>query len=432
MNSKVAPVTTEINKKGNLEIGGCDTISLAEKFGTPLYVMDEKTLVENCRNYTEPLKKIYPKHLVIFANKAMCVTGILKIIKKEELGADVVSGGELFNTLAAGINKEKIYFHGNNKSPQELKEALENKIGRIVVDNLDELKRLDALTKKQKKTAKILLRVNPGIEAHTHEFVQTGKVNSKFGIAKEQILHVVKLIEHMSGLDFVGLHAHIGSQILGLDSYYAEIGVLTDLAIQIKKETGKTCGEINIGGGLGIAYLEEYPLFDIKDAVAKIAQYFKDTVKNKGLGEPLLILEPGRSIVGRAGVTLYTVGVVKDIPAVEKYVVVDGGMGDNPRQILYSAKYETTIANKASHKKEETVTVAGRYCESGDVLIKDSKLQPAEVGDTLAIFATGAYNYSMAMNYNQVPKPAVVLVKSGKVKLIVKRQTYKDLVRNEL
>jgi diaminopimelate decarboxylase len=242
----------------------------------------------------------------------------------------------------------------------------------------------------------------------------------------------VKLLEHMPGLDFVGLHAHIGSQILGIDSYYAEIEVLTDLALQIKKEARKACSEINIGGGLGIAYLEEYPLFDIKEAVAKIAQFFKDKVKAKGLGEPLLVLEPGRSIVGRAGVTLYTVGTVKDIPAIEKYVVIDGGMGDNPRPILYSAKYEATIAGKAGSKKEETVTIAGRYCESGDILIKDSKLQPAEAGDTLAVFATGAYNYSMAMNYNQVPKPAVVLVKSGKAKLLVKRQTYKDLSRNEL
>ena len=410
------PITAKINEKGHLEIGGCDLVDLAAEFGTPLYVMDEVTLRGKCREYCTAFKNA----LIIYANKALCNTAILKIIQDEGLGADVASGGELFTVRKAGCDLKTVYFHGNNKTQKELMEAVEIGVGRIVVDNLDELRLLDRITEKLGKKVDILFRVNPGIEAHTHEFIQTGQIDSKFGIGKDKIPEAIQLAGKMKHVNFIGLHSHIGSQIFDIQPFLAEIDILCGLA------KGNPVEEINIGGGLGIDHsgTDEVPTID--RFAEEVVGHFKE------LSDARLILEPGRSIVGNAGVTLYSVGGVKEIPGIRKYVSIDGGMADNPRPILYDAKYSAVLANKARKPAAEKVTVAGRFCESGDKLIKDIELPKVEVGDILTVFATGAYNYSMAGNYNRVGRPAMVLVNNGAPTLILKRESNEDLTLNDV
>lgn len=426
------PITSKINTKGHLEIAGCDCVDLASEFGTPLYVMDEVTLRGKCREYRTAFKDRYQNTLIIYASKALCTTALLRIINDEGLGVDVSSGGEFFTARNAGCNLSNIYFHGNNKPERELEEAIDAGIGRIVVDNLQELANLDKITEKLKKKIKILFRVNPGIDAHTHEFIQTGQIDSKFGISKENIVEAVKLTQKMNFVDFVGLHAHIGSQIFDVKPFLAEIDVLTTLAAQILKTTQIRVEELDIGGGLGIDYSGSDDVTSIDSFAKEIVDRLKTNLAKEDLLEPKLILEPGRSIVANAGITLYKIGSVKEIPGIRKYVAVDGGMSDNPRPILYQAKYEALIANKANDKKSEKVTVCGRFCETGDKLIIDYDLQKAEPNDILAVFCTGAYNYSMASNYNRVPRPAMVLVNNGTGTLIVKRESYQDLVQNDI
>ncbi|MFA4905646.1 MAG: diaminopimelate decarboxylase [Candidatus Margulisiibacteriota bacterium] len=414
------PITAKINEKGHLEIGGCDLVDLAAEFGTPLYVMDEVTLRGKCREYRTAFKNRYDNTLIIFANKALCNTAILKIIQDEGLGADVASGGELFTARRAGCNLKTVYFHGNNKTQKELMDAVEMEIGRIVVDNLDELALLDRITEKLGKKIDILFRVNPGIEAHTHEFIQTGQIDSKFGISKENVAEAIKLAQRTKYVHFIGLHSHIGSQIFDIEPFLKEIEILCALS------EGMNVEEINLGGGLGIDHSGS-------DQVPTIDQFAEEVVAQfKKLSAARLVLEPGRSIVGNAGVTLYAVGGIKEIPGIRKYVSVDGGMADNPRPILYDAKYSAVLANKARKPVGEKVTVAGRFCESGDKLIKDIELPKVEVGDILAVFATGAYNYSMASNYNRVGRPAMVLVNNGAPTLILKRESNEDLTLNDV
>jgi len=420
------PITAKINEKGHLEIGGCDTVDLAGEFGTPLYVMDEVTLRGKCREYRTAFKNRYDNTLIIYANKALCNTAILKIIEDEGLGADVASGGELYTARKAGCNLKTIYFHGNNKTQKELMEAVDLEIGRIVVDNFDELALLDRLTEKVGKKVDILFRVNPGIEAHTHEFISTGRIDSKFGISRERVAEAIKLANKSKYVNFIGLHAHIGSQIFDVKPFLAELDILCDLSAISPVE------EINMGGGLGIDHsgTDEVPTID-QFAEEVVGQFKKSCAQHK-LGEPRLILEPGRSIVGNAGVTLYTVGGIKEIPGIRKYVSVDGGLADNPRPILYDANYSALLANKARKPAGEKVTIAGRFCESGDKLIKDIELPRVEVGDILAVLATGAYNYSMASNYNRVGRPAMVLINNGTPTLILKRESYEDLTQNDV
>jgi len=425
------PITAKVNKNGHLEIGGCDVVSLAKEFGTPLYVLDEKTIRERCRSYKTSFRAGYPNTDFIYASKALCAAAVLKVISDEGFGFDIVSGGELYTALKSRCNPRRIFFHGNNKSQEELREALDAPVGRIVVDSLSELNELDKLTKAGGHRADVLLRVNPGIEAHTHEYIKTGHIDSKFGIAKSEILKAVKLIEKMKNVNFRGLHAHIGSQILKVEPFVEEIEVLVNLAAEIYKETKIEVEEINIGGGLGITYVDEEPP-SINSFAEALSQALKKKVAECKVPEPKLILEPGRSIIGNAGVTLYTVGRIKDVQGIRKYIVVDGGMGDNPRPMLYEARYDAIIGNKAQDKRKEKVTIAGRYCESGDVLIKDILLQKPEVSDILVVFSTGAYNYSMASNYNRVARPAMVLVANGDASLIVKRESYEDMVKNDV
>lgn len=425
------PITAKINAKNHLEIGGCDCVELAQEFGTPLYVLDEVTLRGKCREYRTALKDRYPNSLVIYASKALCTTAVLKIMQDEGLGADVASGGELFTARRAGVAPENIYFHGNNKSEKELSEALEAGVGRIVVDNLTELSNLDRITAKLKKKARILFRVNPGIDAHTHEFIQTGKVDSKFGIARENIVAAVKQAKGMNFIEFVGLHAHIGSQIFDVKPFLAEVDVLISLAIEVEQKAGEKVTELNVGGGVGIDYLGNENVPSVDSFVKQVVEHLEEKCDEGHFTKPKLILEPGRSIVGNAGVTLYTVGSVKEIPGIRTYVAVDGGMADNPRPILYAAKYDAVLANKAGSPKIGPITVAGRFCESGDKLIENLELPEVEARDLLAVFCTGAYNYSMASNYNRVTRPAMVLLNSGSAKLIVKRESYDDLVQCE-
>lgn len=420
------PITAKINEKGHLEIGGCDLVDLAAEFGTPLYVMDEVTLRGKCREYRTAFKNRYDNTLIIFANKALCNTAILKIIQDEGLGADVASGGELYTARRAGCNLKNIYFHGNNKTQKELMDAVEMELGRIVVDNLDELALLDRITEKLGKKIDILFRVNPGIEAHTHEFIQTGQIDSKFGIGKENVAEAIKLAQRTKYLNFIGLHSHIGSQIFDIQPFLAELDILCELA------AGAAIEEINIGGGLGIDHSGSDVVPTIDQFAEEVVGHFKKCWEKHKLAEPRLILEPGRSIVGNAGVTLYSIGGIKEIPGIRKYVSVDGGMADNPRPILYDAKYSAVLANKARKPVGEKVTVAGRFCESGDKLIKDIELPKVEVGDILAVFATGAYNYSMASNYNRVGRPAMVLVNNGAPTLILKRESNEDLTLNDV
>jgi len=415
------PQTAKINKDGVLEIGGCDVASLAGRFGTPLYVMDEKTLRERCRSFVSAFKSGYDDSLVVYASKALCTAAVMKIVSDEGLGVDVVSGGELYTALKAGCDPKKIYFHGNNKSGAEIGEALEAGVGRFVADSFEELRVIDELSSSSGSRADVMLRINPGVEAHTHEFIQTGKTDSKFGIDRSKAEEAVDLISKMKNVNFIGLHAHIGSQIFDPRSFTAELDVLLGIAAKVSSE------EINIGGGLGIDYLEEEGAPTIESFAETITSHFRK--HGKGMK---LVLEPGRSIVGPAGVTLYRVGVIKDIPGVRKYVSVDGGMADNPRPILYQARYDAVIGNRAGDKRTEKVTIAGRYCESGDVLIKDIMIQPPSVGDTVAVMCTGAYNYSMASNYNRVPRPAMVLVSDGDAVEIVGRETYEDITAKDV
>ena len=426
--------TMRINSKGHLEIGGCDTVALAKKFGTPLYVIDEELLRQNCRAFYNGFKRDYPGNEVIYASKAFMTMAICKIIEEENLGLDVVSGGELYTALKAGFPPEKIYFHGNNKSREELIMALENDIGKIIVDNWHELNMLNELARKMNKVPNIYIRVSPGIEAHTHQYVKTGQIDSKFGfpLFNGDAMRAIEYALTLKNVNLVGLHSHIGSQIFDSYSYKAEIEIMMNFIKLIKEFLGWEVEELDLGGGFGIAYTEE----DDPQPIEKIAHEMMQSVKEYSVSlnvkMPKIIVEPGRSIIGNAGTTLYTVGAIKEIPGIRKYVAVDGGMSDNIRTALYGAKYEAIVANKARLPRIEKVSIAGKLCESGDMLIWDILLPEIEEGDILAVLSTGAYNYSMASNYNRLPRPAAVLVSNGQADVIVERETYEDLVRKDV
>ena len=425
----------KVNPNGNLEIGGCDCVALAQKYGTPLYVMDEELIRKNCKTYKNSIEKHYDGNgLVLYASKAFSCKAIYRIVKEEGLGIDVVSGGELYTALSVGFPVEKIYFHGNNKTADELCMALENDIGRIVVDNIYELELLDRLAREYGKRPKILFRIKPGIDAHTHSCIRTGQIDSKFGVALEtgEAREIIARALKLAHVEVVGVHCHIGSQIFDSEPFQLAAERLADFIASIRDEFGITLRELNLGGGYGIKYLSNDQPISYDCYIEKVSAEIKRIASEKGVELPFVLMEPGRSIVGEAGITLYTVGAVKDIPGVRKYVSVDGGMGDNPRYALYQAEYEAAVANRPAGEPHELVTVVGKYCESGDILIKDIMLPRVQPGDTLAVLSTGAYNYSMASNYNRMPRPAVVMVNQGKDTLIIRRESYEDLVRNDL
>jgi diaminopimelate decarboxylase len=431
-NQNIKPITTKRNQAGNLSIGGCDLVELAEKYKTPLYVMDEETLRGIAKQYKDAFSK-YENTKMMFASKALMTSAIAKILHDEGFGFDVVSGGEIYTVKHAGVGLENATFNGNNKSYEEIEMAIEEKIGRISVDNFYELEILNEILEKQNKTQTILLRITPGIECHTHEYIQTGHLDSKFGFDLTQIDDAINLIlQKYKNLNLVGLHAHIGSQIFETKVYEDEIEVFIKEFRRIKDKFNLELTEINIGGGLGVTYIES----DVPPSIYTIADLIINAIEKNcekyNIKKPVLYIEPGRSIVATAGVTLYTVGSTKQVPKGRKYIAVDGGMSDNARPSMYQAQYVADIANYKENLSKEKVTVAGKFCESGDVLIYDIELAAPKSGDILCVYNTGAYGYSMASNYNLAPKPAMVLVNNSQSAIIVNRETYKQLVQNDV
>jgi len=425
--------TMRVNEKGHLEIGGCDSVDLAREFGTPLYVLDEMCFRQNCRDYYRAFTLKYGAG-VVYAGKTLLSLAVCRMVDEEGLGLDVVSGGELFTALKAGFPAEHIYFHGNNKSFAEITMGLEAGIGYFMVDNLCELELLNDLAGKAGKTVAVILRVTPGVEAHTHEYIRTGQIDTKFGLVIEngQAMAAVKRALKFEKIKFKGLHCHIGSQIFELDSYSHTAEVMMAFVKRVIEETGCSVEVLDLGGGLGVYYAEGDQPRPVQDYAEVLMRAVLEKAAEYGFPAPKIIVEPGRSISGPAGTTLYTVGAIKDIPGIRKYLAVDGGMGDNPRPALYQARYEACLAGKIGQQASELVSVAGKCCESGDMLIWDIVLPPAEPGDILAVSCTGAYNYSMSMNYNRLPRPAMVLVKEGRAELIIRRESYEDLIVNDL
>lgn len=424
-----------VNKKNHLEIGGVSAVELAKKYKTPLYVMDENLIRKNCRTYKNAIDKYYNSNgLALYASKAFSCVGIYKIVKEEGLGVDVVSGGELYTALKAGFPAEKIYFHGNNKTYDELVFAVSSGVSRIVVDNIYELKMLNDISKAENKVSKIMFRIKPGIDAHTHDFVKTGQIDSKFGVALEngEAFDIIREAMSFDNIEVVGIHCHIGSQIFDIEPFEEAAEVMLGFMAKIKAELGIELSELNLGGGFGIKYTDSDDPIEYDKYIEAVSKVVYSKAEKAGLKVPKIIMEPGRSIVASAGVTLYTVGGVKDIKNVRKYISVDGGMADNPRYILYGSKYTALLANKAADEANDVVTIAGKCCESGDLIGENMSLAKAEVGDILAVLATGAYNYSMASNYNRIPRPCVVAVYNGEDRLLVKRESYEDIIKNDV
>jgi len=420
-------------KNGVLKIGGVEVPALAKEFGTPLYIMNKAQIEENIRAYKSAIDTCYDGHgLVLYASKAFSVKEIYRIAKEEGIGVDVVSGGELYTALSVGFPAERICMHGNNKGVEELRYAVENGVGRIVADSEEELDMLDALLEGRKEIPRILLRVKPGIEAHTHDFIQTGQEDSKFGVSITEGDALRVLCKSFHNFKISGIHCHIGSQIFEDEPFILATDLMIKLLADVYKASGHLMEDVNLGGGFGIRYTEKDSPRPYKDAMRATISAVKTAVEKYDVPLPFLMVEPGRSIVGEAGTTVYTVGAIKSVPGIRKYVSVDGGMADNPRYIMYAAEYDAVLPERVYADRVETVTICGKCCESGDIIIRDIKMPEMKRGDLLAVLSTGAYNYSMSSNYNRLTRPAVVMVKDGETKLCVRRETYEDLVRNDL
>jgi len=431
--------TQEINSQGHLAIGGCDVLDLVRQFGTPLYVMDEELIRRNCREYLVGFRSRYPKTDIAFAGKAFLNMAMCRLLHQEGLYLDVASAGEIHTALLAGFPADRLFFHGNNKSEEELRMALEKGIGRVVVDNLGELDLLNRLATEEGRKADILLRLTPGIDPHTHRLIRTGQADTKFGlnIKDGSAIGAVQQALSMPGITLRGFHCHVGSQLLDTEAHRAAVRIMIEFTKEVLDRTGFAADEINTGGGLGIRYVEGQKPPTIDEFAADITDTFLKTLNEVGLNhEPRLIQEPGRSIVGPAGTTLYTVGTIKTVPITDSpgyrtYVAIDGGMSDNPRPALYDAVYEAFLANKMKEEPTNVVTISGKHCET-DTLIQSIQVPDVVPGDILAVQCTGAYNYTMSSNYNRFPRPAVVLVANGKPEIIVRRETLDDLVSHDV
>lgn len=432
-NSVLFPISAGVNSSDHLTLGGCDVVDLVSNFGTPLYVFDEETLRHMCKKFRDEFGKRYHRTRVLYGAKAYVNPAIAKIIHEEGLGMDIVSGGELAVAKAVGFPADLIYFHGNNKSYDELHMALKFGIGRIVVDNFHELDTLGKLSASQDIVQDVMIRLSPGIDPHTHEKTTTGVLDSKFGFSIEtgDGARAIRQALDTPSLNVVGIHFHLGSPIFELEPYSVAVDTVLTYLTQFKSE-GLTLHEFSPGGGFAIGYLRD----QIPPPISSYAEVITTVVKSRcaelGFGEPLLAIEPGRATIGRSGVALYTTGAIKNIPSVRKYVSLDGGMADNIRPALYNSKYEAVVANKMSDPPQETVTLAGKYCESGDILVRDAPVPKLEPGDIIALPAAGAYAPSMASNYNMSPKPAIVMVKDGDSHLIRRRESYEDLMRSDV
>ena len=420
-----------INESGILEFDQCNLVELAKKYDTPCYIFSENIIRKKCREYVNAFSGRNVDFEILYAGKAFLVKAICSILKEEGLSLDISSGGELYTALSAGFSPDKIFFHGNNKSQEEIEFAVKEKIGTMMVDNEYELDLINQIAKELKSKVKIMLRVTPGIDTHTHKYIQTGKVDSKFGIDISKVPDFIKKVLSKEHISYSGLHCHLGSQIFDLSPYVLAIKELVKLIRKIKDIEGIDTLNLNLGGGLGVKYLGSDLPPSIENFVNLIVDNVENEVRKNNLIIPKILVEPGRSIVAEAGITLYTIGTIKEIPRIRKYLIVDGGMADNPRPILYDAKYEAVLVNKINNPPKEMVTIGGKCCESGDILIKDLNLPSTSPGDLLLVFTTGAYHYSMSSNYNRLPRPVVVLVNQGKDGVIVKRETYTDIVRND-
>ena len=426
-----------INEKGHLCLAGQDTVELAKQYGTPLYLFDEDRIRERCRTYQTAIKQAFGTSAsALYASKAASFRAIYRIMKEEGMGVDVVSSGEIYTAQSAGFPMEKAYFHSNNKTDADVKYAIENGIGYFVVDNREELDAIQYFAGEQGIKQKILLRLTPGIDPHTYAAVATGKVDSKFGSAIEtgQAEEMTVYAMGLSNLDLVGYHCHVGSQVFDSDVFLRAAAIMLNFADSMKEKYGFVLRELDLGGGYGVRYVESDPEIDIAANIREVGEAVKAQCKTLGLDLPAVRMEPGRSIVADAGMTLYTVGTVKRIPGYKNYVSVDGGMTDNPRFALYGSSYTVLLANRANDPSEPfRCSVVGRCCESGDILQENVAL-PANTqrGDLLAVLTTGAYNYSMSSNYNRIPRPPVVMLKDGNSTLAVRRETFEDICRNDI
>ncbi|MBP1890312.1 diaminopimelate decarboxylase [Clostridium moniliforme] len=421
-------------EENTLVIGGVKTTKLAEEFGTPLYVMDEELLRNNCRKYFSLFKCYENGNKVAYAGKSFLTLSMCKLVEEEGLYLDVVSGGELYTAYKANFPLERVLFHGNNKTLEEINMGVKLGVGTFVVDNLFEIEQLNQISKKEGRIQNIYLRITPGIEAHTHEYIKTGQIDSKFGFAPvgDNIINAIKRAIKLENVNLCGLHCHIGSQIFEITPYEDAAEIMLKLIKRIKDETGYLIKELDLGGGFGIYYSNEDKPKETEEYCNAILNKVDEVCKKINLEKPILVIEPGRSISGNAGITLYTIGSIKDIPSIRKYVSVDGGMTDNIRPALYNARYECIVANRVIYDSKEKVTISGKCCESGDILLKAIKIPSVLSGDLLAVMSTGAYGYSMSNNYNKIPKAAVVMVSNGESRIICKRESYDDIIKNEV
>lgn len=423
-----------INTAGHFTVAGIDTVGLAKEYGTPLYVFDEDKMRSMCQKYTEGAARYFKNAKILFASKALSFKEIYRIADNEGLCADTVSSGEIYTALAAGFPPEKIHFHGNNKTVADLEYAVKSGVGVIIADNLAELDDLDEICAAESKTVSVVLRVTPGIDPHTHVKISTGKVDSKFGSAIEtgQALEAVRYALSKKHIRLIGIHCHVGSQSFDPQPFLDAADIMMRFLAEIREKTGVTLSVLNLGGGFGVRYVPDQQNLDIDYMLREIAARVRNNCEIYGLDEPEMNFEPGRSIVAAAGVTLYTVGNIKTIPGYKSYVSIDGGMADNPRYALYQAPYYSLIANKADRDMDFVADIAGRCCESGDLIQEHTLLQTPEKGDILAVCVTGAYNYSMASNYNRLPRPALVIVGKNGTRLGIRRESLEDLIRNDL
>ncbi|MBP5245534.1 MAG: diaminopimelate decarboxylase [Clostridia bacterium] len=422
-----------INEEGHFTVCGYDTVKLAKEYGTPLYLLDADKVRKMAGIYTECAKKYFKNAKILFASKALSFKKIYKLAESAGLCADTVSPGEIYTALEAGFDPKKIYFHGNNKTYEEIEYALSNGIGYFVADNEVEIENIEAACVKLSKKADVILRVTPGIDPHTHEKIATGKVDSKFGVAIEtgQAMEFVRRTLSKKNITLCGIHCHVGSQSFDPQPFLDAADIMMKFIYDVKKECGYTLEILNLGGGFGVRYLPEQTNLDIEYMLKEISARIKANCEKYGIDEPEVCFEPGRSIVAAAGVTLYTVGNVKTITGYKSYISIDGGMADNPRYALYKAPYYCLIADKADKDMDFRADVAGRCCESGDLIQENVFIQKPDIGDVLAVCVTGAYNYSMSSNYNRLCKPALVMLSKDKVEIGVKRETFEDLVRND-
>jgi len=430
-NRNLAPLSSALDREGRLQVGGCTLSELARTYGTPLYVLDEATLRASCRAYREALQRHYPgPSLALYASKANSSLAITALVAEEGLGLDAVSAGELLTALGGGMPAERIVLHGNNKSAEELALAAAHGVT-VVLDNWRDIELLSQLAPSLSEAVRLMLRFTPGIECHTHEYIRTGHLDSKFGFDPDQLEQVLRQLAGCGWGRLSGLHAHIGSQIFEIQPHRDLAGVMAD-ALGLARSLGHPVSDLNVGGGLGIRYVASDDPPSIDAWVAAVAGAVAEACQERGLELPRLLCEPGRSLVATAGVTLYEIGSRKQIPGIRTYLSVDGGMSDNPRPITYQSQYTALLADRPEAEASETVTVAGKHCESGDVLLRDAALPPATSGDILAVLATGAYNASMGSNYNRIPRPAAVLVHDGQADLVQRREQPDELLRYDV